>query len=500
VKLLWLMPLLLVRPDDVDTQKTDLMAGVANTDRFVMDRAGKALEKLSQERCPEVMLQAYKAGLELLAKLDKELKKYEKEMETWQVVKDKDGRVLKGDAFKYFQAKRFYDPLYMKTEALQSGLPQLMAHLSRLKAPCLEGLVAALSYPEWLARAASADALAKIDHEAALAALMARAKVEDVPGVKVALADALGAKISQKEVEIQKLLMPWTSSPFWQIRLATAQALARSGDRNLVPTYTGMLKGASGRMKYEINEILRNLTHVDKHGDHEAWRSWWEKNKDEFLEGKYIPEIAERSDLNDLTTFYGIPVHSTRVVFLIDVSLSMNDPTSWKPPPGEETDQDKLESDKAVDVAKFELKKIIKKLPENSAFNVIGIWANLTMLDPKQMVILNKVSRESSIKFVQGMQTKVGTDIFAAFQRAFDFSGGQWNAPLREDSIDSIYILSDGVPSVGMSDRQQLVERVANTARYKKILVHCVAIDPPAHGLIVMKGLAAGTGGLFVQR
>ena len=70
----------------------------------------------------------------------------------------------------------------------------------------------------------------------------------------------------------------------------------------------------------------------------------------------------------------------------------------------------------------------------------------------------------------------------------------------REDSVDTIFILSDGVPSVGMTDRSQLPDRIIDAARFKRIAVTAVAIDPPKEGREILKKIADGTGGLFIQR
>src|SRR5207247_2149870 len=150
-----------------------------------------------------------------------------------------------------------------KVEALNAALPHAMGQMSKLSSPdCVKGLVATLrGSAEWLPRAASADALGKIDDPAALEALLARAKVEENAAVKVALADALGFKAKTSE-EARKVLLSWVENPFWQIRLSVAHAIAHSGDKAQTPVLIGMLKAAQGRMKVEVNEALKKLVGV----------------------------------------------------------------------------------------------------------------------------------------------------------------------------------------------------------------------------------------------
>ncbi len=494
-----LLALVLLGPprDEVDNAKAELVVAVNSCDRLAVDRAAGKLARLDAEKCPAAFAAAFRGGLELLRDLEEARDKSWKEVKFHEVTKDDKGRYLKGDAQKYFAAKRQYDPLALKCEQLNAALPRMLtAHLVRLGS--CKGLAETLrGAGEWFTRAACAEALGKVEDPAALEALLARARSEDVPNVKVALADALGPKAGKSE-EARKLLTSWTESPFWQIRISAAHALARSGDRAAFPTLLNMLVRAKGREKFEVNEALKKLTGVDKKSEHPAWKAWWEENREEFLAGRYSARATERPGPEPgMSTFYGIVFNSTRVVFAIDTSTSMNDPTTWKPDVAAEAE--KLEGDRAIDVAKYELRKIIRRMPDDETFNVIGIWGALSLLED-HMVRSSKATREKSVKWVTELQLKSGTDIFGGISRAMEWTGGQWNAAIREDGVDTIYLLSDGQPTVGLTDRAQLVERTLDTARYKKVVVHVVAVGAPAHGRILLKAIADGTGGTFVLR
>ena len=234
----------------------------------------------------------------------------------------------------------------------------------------------------------------------------------------------------------------------------------------------------------------------NKHGDYVAWSTWWEKNENEVLGGNYIPSLTDKADLPGQTQFYGIPLNSAKVIFIIDVSLSMKETSAWKP---EIVDNDKLEGERMIDVARYELRKIIRSIQEGASFNVIGMYGRLALLSDK-WVIAGKNEREKSIKFVQALEIKSGTDVHGALMRALDFSGGNWNNPPREDSIDTIFILTDGIPSVGLVDRSQIPDRVLDAARFKRIAVTTIAVAPPKEGREILKKIAAGTGGDYVER
>jgi hypothetical protein len=488
---------LLVPPqDEVDKAKETLTKGLTTLERYIVDRALAQLVKLNDEKTPEILISAFRGGVLQIADLEKERQKVLKEMEKVEVVRDKDGKITKGDLNKWLVLKRDHDVLAGKIEILNGLVPRTVDQMPKLTTT--KSIILALNNTtEWFPRACCAEALGKIGAPEAVAALIARAPREIEPGVRIAIADAL-APLAAKNEEARKALLPWLEGGIWGSRLAAAQALTQSGDKKLIPLLIKMLSGiGSGRMKYEIDQCLKKLTSVSKHGEYAAWNAWWEKNENEILAGTYVPTKAEMDDGPGVTQFYGIPLHSTKVVFIIDTSLSMKEPTTWKPEI--DTGIDKLEGDRAIDIARYELRKIIRQIPEGAHFDIIGMYGKLALLSEK-WVVAAKDAREKAVKFVQTLDTRVGTDVHGALIRALDFSGGNWNTPPREDSIDTIFILSDGMPSVGMSDMSQIPDRILDGARFKRIAITTIACAAPKQGRELLKKIADGTGGQFVSR
>jgi hypothetical protein len=496
MSLLLALLLLQAPPEEVDKAKDALNKAVVALDRYGVDRACTTLVKLNDEKVPEFLIGAFRAGLLQVAELEKERLRLQKEMDKVEVVRDKEGKITKGDNNKWLLSKHDHDVVAGKIEILNGALPRIVSQIGKLTTT--KAIIIALNNtPEWYPRACCAEALGRIDQPEALAALIARAGKEIEPGVRVAIADALAPRVEKSE-EARKALLPWLEGGIWESRLAAAQALTRSGDRKLIPALIKMLPNASARMKYEINECLKKLTGgVTRHGEFAAWNAWWEKNENEVLAGTYVPSLADKAEGPGVTKFYGIPLHSTKVVFILDVSLSMKEPTTWKPEIDVGTD--KLEGERAIDVARYELRKIVKQLPEGASFDIIGMYGRLLLLD-NRWVIAAGGARERAVKFIQGLEIKTGTDVHGALMRALDFSGGNWNTPPREDSVDTIFILTDGMPSVGMIDRGQLADRILDAARFKRIAITTIGIAPPKEGRDILMKIAEGTGGVYVQR
>lgn len=490
------LTLLLTPADDAETARDALLKALAGLDRPGVDRACGSLVKLNDDRTPDFLIAAFRAGMLQMAALEKDRLKLVAEMAKVEVITDKDGKV-KGDGNKWKLLRYDLDILLSKIDVLTGALPRIVGQMSRLTTT--KSIATAMNATgEWYPRACCAEALGRIGDADALAALIARAKVESEPGVRIAIADALAPKIKGND-EIRAALLPWLESGLWGVKLAAAQALAKAEDVKLVPNLIKLLGTASGRMKYEINELLKKLTRADRHGDFAAWTAWWEKNDNEVLAGTYVPPPAEMAlrQMAPVTMFYGIPVHSTKVIFIIDTSLSMKEPSTWKPEIQEK--EDKLDGERAIDIARYELRRIIKSLPDGASYDIIGMYGRLALLSEK-WVVSGAATREKSVKFINSLEIKVGTDVHGALIRALDFSGGNWNTPPREDSVDSVFILTDGIPSVGLMDRSQVADRILDAARFKRIAVTTIVIEGTKDSQELLRKIATGTGGAFVKR
>ncbi|MFN3486575.1 MAG: HEAT repeat domain-containing protein, partial [Planctomycetota bacterium] len=186
------------------------------------------------------------------------------------------------------------------------------------------------------------------------------------------------AALGEPAPEVAATLRESLTSEYWQVRVAAAEAAARLGLRNLTEALLESLKDLRGRPAMDLNEALKKLTGVDKRGSYDAWKAWWERHRESFLAGTYRPEPLEQSGSAGTTTFYGIPVISTAVAFVLDVSGSMWQPASWKPSPEDGAPPGlRLAGDLKIHVLQYELKKTLLKLPEGATVCLIFFDSNL---------------------------------------------------------------------------------------------------------------------------
>jgi precorrin-6B methylase 2 len=64
--------------------------------------------------------------------------------------------------------------------------------------------------------------------------------------------------------------------------------------------------------------------------------------------------------------------------------------------------------------------------------------------------------------------------------------------------VDTIYLLSDGVPSVGkFTSEDDIIREIRRLNRGRKIVIHTIAIDTDSS---LLKRLSEMTGGQYVKR
>jgi len=151
-------------------------------------------------------------------------------------------------------------------------------------------------------------------------------------------------------------------------------------------------------------------------------------------------------------TYWDLPVHSDRVVFVIDVSGSMNQPFGT----GDAT---------RLAEAKRQLARVLGLLPAKAKANVIafgndaqGFAAGLQTIDDRR--------RKSAQTWAEALEARGATNVHAALQRAF-----------ADADVDTIFLLTDGRPSAGtIVAPDALAREVQRWNIGRGICIHTVAL------------------------
>ncbi len=368
------------------------------------------------------------------------------------------------------------------------------------------------SESDWSARGAAAEALGTVNAGEAREALRKALSKEKEPRALLSILEAIA---KQRDADaVAGVADALKKAEDWQVKAAAVDALKAIGSPKGVEPLIDALKGADGRLKEDINTALISLTGVDKHGDHATWKDWYQTNKESLLGGTYEkPKDGAKKETGG-TTFYGIPITSKRVCFVLDRSGSMAEKASWKPekktasgPGGGDSGNEKV-GDRKIDVAKYELRNAIKGLKPDVKFNVIFFSHEYMVWLESGLELATDAGKRKALDFVAKCEPEGQTNIFDPMERAFliqDVGKDAKKAPDTEmasfkNGVDTIYLMSDGMPNNGrITEPNAIVSKIKEMNRTRKITIHTIAVGEAIREDF-MKALAEQNGGTFVHR
>lgn len=265
----------------------------------------------------------------------------------------------------------------------------------------------------------------------------------------------------------------------WQVRLAAIEALQSLRSRDgVLPLIDRLEEEQEQRVRDLIARTLFELTGVNAYDNVKTWRLWWSENGKDFTVPDEIPQLPDRSAGGTAAGFYGIPIVSERVVFLIDQSGSMS-------AVGQEAESYRDEPLDRLDVAVRETLGALKKLGDRARVNVVMFHSTIhPWKDQLQKLGSNRKSIEREL---ESKRPTGGTNIYDALELA-----------LQMEDVDTIFLLSDGSPGRGKYVApQEILRAIRRENQTRRIAIHCVSIGMDS-GLL--RKLAAENGGRYVRR
>jgi len=301
--------------------------------------------------------------------------------------------------------------------------------------------------------------------------------------------------------------------PFWQVRVVAIDALARVGGVAAVDALIRAISRADGRVIHDINRALEALTGQNFHENEILWRAWWKENRASYKgppeagaaaspdgSGGAGPEAAARKkawmERTKGTSFYGIQTRSKRIVYVLDVSSSMNAPLGSRSPTTTGTAVAAPPGRRKIDQARSELKSSIAALPEDAVFSIV--FYNHQVHEWRNGLVEATVENKTRAgEWADSIEAHGNTNIFDAVERAFGLAGRGTYDKGSETAADTVFLLSDGQANRGrLVDRDEMRREIARMNRLRKVVIHTVALGGDAD-VAFMQGLAEDTGGQF---
>ncbi len=309
--------------------------------------------------------------------------------------------------------------------------------------------------------------------------------------------------------------------PDWATRAIALSWLVRSNSKEAVTAIIEryQTEPPESRMAADCGDTLRKMTGQPLQDDPQAWNTWWTNVKStfEFPKSKgpktSSTKRPEAVSGTQAPQFYGIEVRSQRVIFVVDVSGSMKEPMVGAD----------YEGEPRIDAARAELAKIFEALTPNTLFNIITFsdsvvpWLDgvddseevgtgnkggarkgpatgpkkpdtrdekTRARDAEKQKAADELLRKKATEYVGRLNADGGTNIHDALEEAF-----------RDESVDTIFFLSDGMPSSGKEvDPQVIRDVIQRWNGSRRLKINCIAIGME---LPLLKWIAGDSGGEY---
>ncbi|MHC4958638.1 MAG: VWA domain-containing protein [Planctomycetota bacterium] len=230
----------------------------------------------------------------------------------------------------------------------------------------------------------------------------------------------------------------------WRVRKALLEvAIWRKNKPFLLPIIEALQSDPHPGCKATAYRALKAISDRDFDYDAAAWREW---AKD---------QAQPKTDKHKRYTFaryYGSAIVSSNVCFIVDVSKSMNKPSRHA----------------RIHVARKELRKAIAALPETTRFNMIAFSNGAERWKPKGLKPSPRTLKDAEKWIERNLRPNGQTHTWAALESAFE----------SDPALDTIFLLSDGSPSIGEYENQSdLVQAIYAYNWERRITINTIALS-----------------------
>jgi hypothetical protein len=248
----------------------------------------------------------------------------------------------------------------------------------------------------------------------------------------------------------------------WRVRAAAIETCLAHRDRSAVGWLVDRFAEEKGRLRSDLHETLREITGKDLSLEPRHWKAWWEANRESFT----VSSKGEKGSAIDGSTraeFFKIPILSTKILFVLDLSGSMRDPS----PGGAST---------KLDVARQGLIETIRSLPADVRFSILGLGCDMDgayLLREKKswhgkpdLHPATPPMKADAERFVRGLEARGWTNLYDGIEYAFS-----------DPDVDTIYLYSDGGASKGTFVASgEILSQFGKMNRFRKIVIHTVEV------------------------
>lgn len=409
-----------------------------------------------------------------------------------------------------------------KNELLVAGVAEVlgaMGHVSQR--PALEGLANDRRLSVRLGAIAGLGALGDAAATPTLSAQMGNPET----AVNIAALDALG------RLDAGEAAGPAVGAGLAyadkSVRLAGVRAaVALRLKSSLRPLMLMLDNELDPRVAEDAYEALLLLTQRKFPEETPAWLTWWDRTESRFEMPDLAALAAAKAAMaasggrysKGKTSFQGIETKSENIVFVVDVSKSMEQ--AFADPERLAATGREYSSLQRLAIVKEELINTIDALTETTMFNIVAFASDVETWK-KRPVSASILNRNNAKTWVSRLQPKGGggaafraqlgfsaaeanegqTNTFLALMTAFDEDpsdkGANALVTRSKSPVDTIFFLTDGEPTVGETvDMIEIRGEVRRVNAYRGVQLHVIYVG--AYGGNDFQRLAEENHGVFV--
>jgi hypothetical protein len=302
-----------------------------------------------------------------------------------------------------------------------------------------------LPYTLRVAIAERAGALGTAAHAPVLRALQGL----DPGSVAVALV-ALGAA-QPAPAGATAAVLPLLGHPSATVRELAAVCVARLADPVAFEPLVDLLHRERGRTRSRVADALTMLTGEALGLMRAPWDAWWRDHREAAQRGELaLGKGTPREHVTAGLAYHGIPLDGERIVFVLDVSLSMGWGMRGRggggrgggPPRGGE-DQGPIR----IDLAKQELVRALGALSPTQSFNIVVFASSTESYEPKLTEAAPRAVARAQ-KWVEELDLQQATALYDGLDLAFVLGGRPFADRFYEPELDTLFVLTDGEPTL----------------------------------------------------
>ena len=425
-------------------------------------------------------LKSAKDTLEMSGQSERDLKVYNKRV----------GKVSKACDGAIARLKNLENDFTRNRALVQQAVMVLGENLNAMEDDALASALALLT-PMWLQSSNPEDRLRWVSSVSEVARPMitellhqALDSTDQPTLVRVAAIDALAAREDGLVLgkAMKMLELPTEQAAFL---IAAIGVLRRMHDRRgIVPLITFLERQDIKRTREDAYKALMSLT-GQNHGPYPGeWKKWWEEAEELYVMPENPRPPGNVAQPGKGKTFYGIQTASDRILYIVDISGSMDRQQKGEGAAGKTK----------WEVLKQELLGSVFNLNPTDTFNVIFFNHQVIPWQPKKVQATERNKKQLK-KWVEAQSPVGGTNLSDSLYHGFSIASRGTGRPM----LDTLFFLTDGKPTAGrVQDLKQIIENFREWNKTAKLTIHTIGVGI-GHDVEFMKALARIGDGRYVS-